>query len=115
MANHTRGNGTVYLPKGRTIWRLQYFIHGRKVIESSGTSDEAEARRLLKVKIGEAAAGKAVPPGRATIGDLCALVIDDNRQRNLRDAAHVEWRYEAHIKPVWSRLPASRFGSAQRR
>jgi integrase len=94
---------------------LQYFIHGRQVVESSGTSDQAEARRQLKVKIGEAAAGKAVAPGRATIGDLCALVIDDNRQRNLRDAPHVQWRYEAHIKSVLGRLPASRFGSAQRR
>jgi integrase len=52
-------------------------------------------------------------PGRATVADLCALVIDDYRIRELRDAKVVEWRYKARVEPVLGRLPASRFGSAQ--
>src|ERR1035441_10617577 len=111
MEGRSRGYGTVYR-RGK-VWWLQYFVNGRQINESSGSNDEAEARRQLKVKVGEAAAGKAVAPGRATVGDLCALVIDDYRIRELRDAKVVEWRYKAHVEKVLGRLPASRFGSAQ--
>jgi integrase len=111
MAGHTRGTGTVYL-RGN-VWWVQYFVNGRKVNESAQTTDEAEAQRQLKVKVGETAAGKTVLPGRATVADLCALVIEDNQMRELRDAKVVEWRFKAHIEDVLGHLPASRFGSAQ--
>jgi hypothetical protein len=113
MAGHRRGDGTVYLPKGRSIWKFSYFVNGRRIIVSSGSTDEAEARRQLRVKVGEKAAGRAVMPGRATVADLCALVIDDYRIRELRDAKAVTWRYKAHIERLLGHLPASRFGSAQ--
>jgi hypothetical protein len=41
---------------------LQYFANGSQISETSGTSDEAEARRQLKVKVGETAAGKTTRP-----------------------------------------------------
>ena len=113
MAGHRRGDGTVFLPKDRTIWRFTYFVHGRRVTESSGSTDEAEALRQLKVKLGEAAAGKTVTPSRATISDLCALVMDNHRLRELHRTKVVEYVLNAHILPSLGRLPASRFGSAQ--
>jgi integrase len=79
------------------------------VSESSGSTDEAEARRQLKVKVGEAAAGRGVAPERATINDLCGLVLADYRLRKLRDAATVQWRFDAHIKPAIGSLLAARF------
>jgi len=106
-----RGNGTVYR-RGR-IWWVQYFVRGRIASESSGFSDKADAENLLKQRIGEVAAGRRVGPERATIADLCALVVEDNQLRKLRDAKHVEWRYKAHIEPVLGSVLASRFGSAQ--
>ena len=81
--------------------------------ESSGSAEKADADRLLKQRIGEVASGRRVGPERATIADLCVLVIEDNQFRKLRDAEHVAWRYQAHIKPVLGHLLASRFGSAQ--
>jgi len=111
MGGHTRGTGTIY--QRGNIWWLQYFANGRKINETSGTSDEAEARRQLKVKVGEAAAGKNVAPGRATIGDLCALVMDNHRLRELRRTKVVEYVLNAHILPTLGRLPTARFGSAQ--
>jgi integrase len=106
-----RGNGTVYR-RGR-IWWVQYFVRGRIVSESSGFGDKADAENLLKQRIGEVAAGRRVGPERATISDLCALVVEDNQLRKLRDAKHVEWRYRAHIESVLGSLLVSRFGSAQ--
>jgi len=110
-AMRKRGSGTVY-PRGQ-IWWIQYFVHGRLVPESSGSTEKADAENLLKQRIGEVAAGRRVGPERATIADLCALVIEDNHFRNLRDAEHVSLRYNKHIAPVLGKLLASRFGSAQ--
>jgi integrase len=107
MSGHTRGTGSYYL-RGSVFW-ISYFVNGRQIKESTGSSDEAEAQRQLKVKIGEVAAGKDVTPERATINDLTALVLADYRLRKLRDAATVNWRIDAHIKPQLGSLLASRF------
>src|SRR5580700_10843855 len=111
MAIRKRGNGMTYL-RGR-IWWIQYYVRGRIMQETTGFTQRADAENLLQQRIGEAAAGRRVGPQRATIADLCNLVIEDNRLRNLRDAEHVEWRYGANIAPVLGCLPASRFGPAQ--
>ncbi len=110
-AMRKRGNGTVYR-RGR-IWWIQYFVRGLIVPESSHSTEKADAENLLKQRIGEVAAGRRVGPERATIADLCALVVEDNQFRKLRDANHVGWRYKAHIEPVLGSLLVSRFGSAQ--
>jgi integrase len=88
-------------------------VHGQIVPESSGSTEKADAENLLKQRIGDVAAGRRVGPERATIADLCALVVADNQLRKLRDAQNVAWRYNAHIEPVLGSLPASRFASAQ--
>ncbi|MBM3746650.1 MAG: site-specific integrase [Acidobacteria bacterium] len=111
MAIHKRGSGTVY--QRGSIWWIQYFVRGRPVQESSGFEEKAGAENLLKQRIGEVAAGRRTGPERATIADLCALVIEDNRLRKLRDAQHVEWRYKAHIESSLGNLSVSRFGSTQ--
>ena len=112
MAGHTRGTGTVYL-RGN-VWWVQYFVNGRQVNESAKTSDEAEAQRQLKIKVGEAAVGKDVTPERATIDDLCALVLADYKLRKLRDTANVKWRMDAHIKPVIGSLQIGRASCRER-
>jgi hypothetical protein len=111
MAIHKRGGGTIYR-RGK-IWWMQYYIRGRLVQETTGFTQKADAENLLKQRIGEAAAGLRVGPERATIADLCSLVMEDNRLRNLRDARHVECRYKANVAPVLGCLLASRFGQAQ--
>jgi integrase len=106
-----RGNGTIYL-RGTTYW-IQYYVRGRQINESTGSTDAAEAGRQLKVKVGEAAAGRDVAPERATINDLCALVLADYRLRKLRDTATVQWRVNSHIQPMIGSLLASRFTPQQ--
>jgi hypothetical protein len=43
------------------IYRLQIYQAGRAVRESTGTSDKAEARRLLKEWEGQIAKGGVIP------------------------------------------------------
>jgi integrase len=111
MAIHKRGTGTVY--RRGNIWWMQYYVRGRLMQETTGFTQKADAENLLKQRIGEVAAGLRVGPERATIADLCNLVMEDSRLRNLRDAQHVEWRYRANVAPVLGHLLASRFGQTQ--
>jgi integrase len=113
MAANMRGSGSYYL-RGKVYW-ISYWVNGRQIKKSTGSRDEAEAKRQLKVQIGEAAAGKCVLPERTTIDDLFALVLADYKLRKLRDCATVEWRYNAHVKPLIGSLLASRFSPHQAR
>lgn len=111
MPIHKRGSGRVY--RRGTVWWIQYYIRGSLVRETTGFTEKADAENLLKQRIGDAAAGRHVGPERATIADLCALVIEDNELRRLRDAKHVAWRFKCHIEPALGRLCVSRFGPTQ--
>jgi integrase len=94
---------------------IQYFVRGRRVRESTGFTKKADAENLLKQRIGEVAAGLRPGPDKATIADLCSLVLEDHRLRNLPSLQHVEWRYEAHVKPLLGSLLAARLGSSEMR
>jgi integrase len=108
-----RGDGTVYL-RGR-IWWLKWHAHGVPQYESSKSADREEAQRQLHERLGEIAAGRemAATGRKATIADLCGLVVADYRMRRLRDLKTVEWRAGAHVIPLLGLLPASRFGRHQ--
>ena len=93
-----RGFGSVYQPKykdkktGETktqaVYWVQYCRHGRVIRESSESTDERAAWKLLKQRHGEIAAGKPIGPDvtRTTFEDMAAMVINDykaNRYRSL--------------------------------
>lgn len=109
----TKGTGSIYL-RG-SIWWINYTRNGRSIPESSHSTDRSEADRLLKQRLGEIAIGKDVTPEKATIADLCELVIADYRIRKLRDLKTVQWRYDAHIKTVIGSMLATKFGTKQAR
>jgi integrase len=111
VAIHRRGSGTVF--KRGTVWWIQYFVRGSRTRESTGFTEKRDAENLLRQRLGDVAAGRHVGPGKATVADLCALVMTDYRLRGLRNLQHVEWRYEANVKPVLGNLAANTFGTAQ--
>ena len=93
---------------------MDRLLGGRRPIrESTKTADREKAENILKQRIGEVATGRDIAPEKATIDDLCALVVADYRLRRLRDMAMVEWRYKGHIKPTLGSIQASRFGASQ--
>jgi hypothetical protein len=72
-----KGAGRLY--KRGTIWWLRYGYRGRDIRESSGSSREAEARRLLAHRLGEIGRGTFLGPdeARVTMDNLFdALVVD---------------------------------------
>jgi hypothetical protein len=87
----TRGLGFVYQPvymdkrtgqrKSAATWWVQYSVRGKRYRESSGSINRADAVKLLKRRMGEAAEGR--PIGRdiekTTFEDLAPILLDDYR------------------------------------
>jgi hypothetical protein len=51
MSRRQRGTGRIFLPKGSSVWWLQYYQNGVKQRESAETSDRKEALEQLKLRI----------------------------------------------------------------
>ena len=109
--HRTRGTGSIFL-RGSVYW-IEYQEKGRRLRESAQTTDRAEAERLLKTRIGEIASSGEVRPSKATVSDLCRLVLADYELRGLRDRDRIKWRTEAHLDRLVGSLPAARFGANQ--
>jgi integrase len=98
----TRGLGLVYQPmyvdkrtgerKTASTWWVQYSIRGRRFRESSGSSSQSDAVKLLKRRIGAAAQGRPVGPlvEKTTFGDLARLLLDDYKANGRRSLDRVE-------------------------
>jgi integrase len=95
----TRGLGLVYQPKyvdpetGKrktaATWWIQFYVRGVRYRESSRSTNRADAVRLLKHRLSEAAAGKPVgiEVERTTFEELVRILLDDyqaNERRSLR-------------------------------
>ena len=86
-----RGLGFVFQPtyrdkttgenKKTATWWISYSVHGRRHKENAKSTKRADAVRLLKQKIGEAAQGKPVGAQieRTTFEDLSQILLDDYR------------------------------------
>jgi integrase len=98
----TRGLGFLYQPtyvdkrtgERRTAanWWVQYSIRGKRFRESSGSSNQADAVKLLKRRIGAAAQGRPVGPNveRTTFEDLARILLDDYTANGRRSLERVE-------------------------
>ena len=84
-----RGFSSAYLPpyrdkktreiKKQAVWWIQYCRNGKPIRESSGSTREADAWKLLKRRHGEIAAGRPVGAdvNRTTFDDMATMVIND--------------------------------------
>jgi integrase len=81
-----RGTGSLRL-RG-TIWQLRYFHNGKQVEESSGTSDEQLAKKLLRKKLKDADTERHEAPSarKVTIDGLADLIRADYKRRSNRSS-----------------------------
>jgi integrase len=86
----TRGLGGVYQRGG--VWWVQFYVHGKRVRESSASANRAVAVRLLKQRIGDVQSGKPVGPqiDRTTLDELTEMLLDDYRANGRRSIDRVE-------------------------
>jgi integrase len=111
-----RGNGIVYRKKRRDgteygNWVIQFYHHGRRTREYTGFSKEkeADARKLLKVRLAEVIKNEYVAfPRRVRVQDLydALLLHTEAQQRSKKSVAAVKWIW-AHLREPLGYLPAS--------
>jgi len=123
MPKHKHGSGTIYQrekvgPDGKRrilkTWCLDYYYDGKRVRESSGTTDRAEARKLLQQRLGQVAEGRYFGPAadRVTFEDLAHDLLADYRVNNRRSLAEVKRRITLHLAPFFGGKTAHRITSA---
>lgn len=98
----TRGLGLVYQPvyldkrtgerKTAATWWIQYSVRGKRFRESSGSSNRADAVKLLKRRIGEAGQGRVLGPQaeKTTLKQLTQMLLDDYRINARRSMKRVK-------------------------
>ncbi|HJZ70902.1 MAG TPA: tyrosine-type recombinase/integrase [Vicinamibacterales bacterium] len=95
---NVRGMGRIFQPsyKDKTTgalkksakWWIEFYINGKPHRESSKSTKESDAKKLLKTRVGEAGIGKLLPSevAKTTFEDLKKLISDDYA-KNERDSA----------------------------
>jgi integrase len=81
-----RQQGTGGLWKRGKYWSLKYYVHGRPVRESAKTTDEAVAKKLLKLRLADIAKGEFVDTRGLGYADLRAgyfLDYETNQRKSL--------------------------------
>ena len=119
MKRRDRGMGQIFQPtykdpkagevKTVETWYIRYFVNGKRIKESTGSTNRADAVRLLKKRIGEVANGKPVLALIKPLGfeDLAAMVVDDYKANQRRSLARVEDAFE-HLRGFFGKDKADR-------
>jgi integrase len=99
---NVRGLGNVYQPTYRdqrtgerkkcTTWWLKYSVHGKPYRENAHSTNRVDAVKLLKLRIGQAGAGRPVAPHteRTTLNDLAQMLVDDYKANGRRSLDRAE-------------------------
>lgn len=92
-----RGEGWIY-QRGAIFW-IQYHRAGQPYRESSGSTKEADARKLLKKRLGEIALGRFIGPDaeRVTVRELAQDYLNDyrvNKRKSLDKAERMVKRFD---------------------
>src|SRR5260370_24490613 len=80
----SRGDGTIYPRNNSGNFWMQFFLNGRKHRESTGVSDEAKTRGILRKRLKEVhgsevtgAVFESVRMRKITVSDLCDALESD--------------------------------------
>ena len=95
--------GTVH---ERPTWWLKYYQNGRAIRESTGTTKETVARRMLRLREGDVERGIPVNPklGRLTFEEAATDIQTEYRVNGRRSLRHLERRIRLHLDPLtWPR------------
>lgn len=85
-----------------TIW-IKYYQGGRAVRESTGTTKETIARRILRSREGDIEHGIPIVPkmGLVTFDDAAADLLNDYAVNGKGTHTHAKRRIALHLKPVF--------------
>lgn len=115
-SNRPHGTGSIWQPKGSTIWHIQYFRNGRRYRESAHTDNKTRANLLLKKRQAEITTGNFVGPKgeRVLVNELAEDLLMKFRTGEIKGQRSLEWaerRWRKHVKPFFGELRAAQVGS----
>jgi integrase len=113
MIRRQRGTGRIFLPKGSSVWWLQYYQNGVKRRESAETSNRKEALEKLKLRIAELTTGSVtgLTPKKTGISELAEDFIRDYKINGRTSLDDAEARWRLHLEPFFGRMKASQVTS----
>ncbi len=88
-----RGEGRIFHRKGSPFLWISYYVGGKEYRESSGSTDEEKAKKMLRRRLGEAAADRL--GARAFVGPQQERV----KVRDLLDALEADYRLREKLTP----------------
>lgn len=98
--------GTMY--KRGSVWWIKYYRDGKPFRESTKSTKEGDAKRLLKKREGEIVEGKL--PGmmfdRVTFDELAADLVTDYKHKGNRSADKLEIMLRLHLEPYFGGMRA---------
>jgi len=95
--------GMIYKRGESRFWWIKYYRNGRPVRESTGTEKETEAKRILREREGDIAAGRPVIPqaNRVRFEELAEDFLNDYRINGKRSLDRAE-RSVNHLKTYFA-------------
>lgn len=85
-----------------TLW-IKYYQSGRAVRESTGTTKETVARRILRTREGDVEKGIPITPkmGRITFEDAAKDLVNDYTVNGKKSLEHVKRRIDLALEPAF--------------
>ena len=114
MPKYKHGSGTIYQQTKigangkkrilKTWWLSYYDADGRRVRESTKTTDAAEARSKLNERLGEIAKGEYTGPAadRITVKELIDEVLTDYQVKGKKDVRCARIKATKHLAPFFA-------------
>jgi integrase len=101
--------------KTADTWWISYSTHGRRHRENAHSTKEADAARLLKLRLGQAAIGMPVGPQveRTTLGDILKMVEVDYAANGRKSLARVK-HAATHLKEFFDACAKARVITSDR-
>jgi integrase len=97
-----------------SIWWIKFYKNGQPIRESSHSKDEAKARSLLKIRLGQVESGEYRGPtqNRVRVSALLHLVVEDYSVSKKRSLEDLKYRIEKNLRPAFGQVRAASFGNS---
>lgn len=95
--------GSVYSRKRSPYLWIKYHQHGRAVRESTGTTNETAARRMLRAREGDVERGIPIDPkiGRVTFHEAAEDMLNDYKANRKKTYVDAKRRIDKHLAPFF--------------
>lgn len=104
-----RGTGSIFRWKNSAMYWIKYHVNGTPIRETTHSTKLDDAKRLLRVRLGEAE--KGIPPSvnlqRITVREIVEDLIMNYRANGHRSLADLEARWRLHLQPAFGHLTAA--------